>query len=943
MLIALVAGADAGTSPGYAQTVQWSGPSTSWLDPTNWVGGAAPGPGETALFTGAPSTDIVIAGATVSIGAIQFNAGSPAYTFHIDAAGPPYPVILQLTGAGVINNAATQPIFSINSAAMEIVGGTAGNAVVNNNTGSLTFDNATAGSATIGAFNQTLFTNAATAGNATINASSIVSVTSFANAANAGNATITVDNSAQMEFHSGAHAGTASITVDNGSVVRFYDATDARNAQIAVSGNGLVHFRDSSNAGNATITANATGLVQFQDTASAQNATVVVNNNANVVFGGQSTGGDARFIVNAGGTLDLVGLNGAFAGFTAGSFEGAGTFCICGHLATVGGNNLSTEISGRITGLNGALTKAGTGTLILSGTADYTGATTVDGGTLRVNTDLTSSSSVTVNAGGTLGGNGMLPSTTINGGTLAPGNSIGTLTVQGNLVLSSAATYLVELDPASSDRTLVTGTASLAGTVRAVFAPGTYAQRNYTILTANGGRSGTFGALDVTSLPAGFTAALAYDASNAFVTLTAVLGQTQAPLPSAPLNDNQRNVATSLNSYFNSGGVLSPRFVDLFRLSGESLRSALSQVSGEIATQSAQGAFSSVDYFLNLMLDPFVTSRGGDAAPGGAAGANNFAAEDVAASAYAAKRQRSPAEQDAYAAMARKAPLREVAFDRRWSVWGAGYGGELKADGNNGVGSRDASTRAFGFAVGADYRFSPDTLGGFALSGGGTHFSLAEGAGSGRSDVFQAGAFVRHSIGQGYLKAAVDYGWHDVTTERTIALSGIDKLEGRYNASSFGVRGEGGYRFATPWMGVTPYAAAQSITFFQPGYADQVTLGLNTFALNYASRDITSARSELGLRSDKSFVVDAALVTLRGRAAWTHYVDGDRALTANFLTLAAPAFVVTGAGQARDAALVSASADVKWANGISIAGVFEGEFSDRTRGYAGKGVIRYAW
>src|SRR5262249_54777284 len=155
---------------------------------------------------------------------------------------------------------------------------------------------------------------------------------------------------------------------------------------------------------------------------------------------------------------------------------------------------------------------------------------------------------------------------------------------------------------------------------------------------------------------------------------------------------------------------------------------------------------------------------------------------------------------------------------------------------------------------------------------------------------------------------------HDVTTERTVALSGFDKLEGRYNASSFAARGEGGYRFVTPWMGVgvTPYAAGQSITFFQPGYADQVTLGLNTFALNYTSRDITSARSELGLRTDKSFVVDAALVTLRGRAAWAHYFDGDRALTASFISLAAPAFVVTGAGAARDAALVSASADVKW-------------------------------
>ncbi len=157
------------------------------------------------------------------------------------------------------------------------------------------------------------------------------------------------------------------------------------------------------------------------------------------------------------------------------------------------------------------------------------------------------------------------------------------------------------------------------------------------------------------------------------------------------------------------------------------------------------------------------------------------------------------------------------------------------------------------------------------------------------------------------------------------------------------MRAEGGYRYVTPWMGVTPYAAAQAITYFLPGYGEGVDAGLNTFALNYASRDVTTARTELGVRTDKSFALQSALVTLRGRAAWAHYFDDSRSLTASFQTLPGTAFVVTGAAQARDAALVSASADVKWLNGISIAGVFEGEFSGQTRGYAGKGIVRYQW
>jgi uncharacterized protein with beta-barrel porin domain len=54
-------------------------------------------------------------------------------------------------------------------------------------------------------------------------------------------------------------------------------------------------------------------------------------------------------------------------------------------------------------------------------------------------------------------------------------------------------------------------------------------------------------------------------------------------------------------------------------------------------------------------------------------------------------------------------------------------------------------------------------------------------------------------------------------------------------------------------------------------------------------------------------------------------------------------FVVNGAAMASDAALVTASAEKKWLNGWVAAATFEGEFSDVTRSYAGKGVVRYAW
>ena len=86
-----------------------------------------------------------------------------------------------------------------------------------------------------------------------------------------------------------------------------------------------------------------------------------------------------------------------------------------------------------------------------------------------------------------------------------------------------------------------------------------------------------------------------------------------------------------------------------------------------------------------------------------------------------------------------------------------------------------------------------------------------------------------------------------------------------------------------------------------------------------------------------------AVLTLRGRAAWAHDFNTDRNVTALFQTLPGAAFVVNGATQAHDSALVTAAADMKWLNGWSAAAVFEGQFSNVTNSYAGKGIARYSW
>ena len=82
-----------------------------------------------------------------------------------------------------------------------------------------------------------------------------------------------------------------------------------------------------------------------------------------------------------------------------------------------------------------------------------------------------------------------------NSGTLdlAAGGTVATLTVPGNLAFQSGALYIVALNGTTASQTKIGGTATVAGTVEAVFLPGLYSKNEtYTILQARGGVQGAF-------------------------------------------------------------------------------------------------------------------------------------------------------------------------------------------------------------------------------------------------------------------------------------------------------------------------------------------------------------------------------------------------------------------------------------------------------------------
>ena len=243
----------------------------------------------------------------------------------------------------------------------------------------------------------------------------------------------------------------------------------------------------------------------------------IINNG--IVTGGLSGDGVTRAnaITFLGGTNSLTLAPGSTITGRVVAFSAADTLALGGSgSATFDVSQIGA--SGQYQGF-GAFQKTGASTWTLTGTNQGVMSWAVNAGTLSVNGSI-ASSALTVNAGGTIGGNGTIGNTTINGGTLSPGNSIGTLTVQGNLVLTSAAAYIVEVSPTQcrphQRHRHRDARRHRAGGVRA----GSYIARTYTILSATGGSTGTFSSLTTSGLPAGFTASLSYTATDAILNLT---------------------------------------------------------------------------------------------------------------------------------------------------------------------------------------------------------------------------------------------------------------------------------------------------------------------------------------------------------------------------------------------------------------------------------------
>jgi autotransporter-associated beta strand protein len=202
----------------------------------------------------------------------------------------------------------------------------------------------------------------------------------------------------------------------------------------------------------------------------------------------------SEFTVNS--ILDLHGFSN-----TIGSLTGTGIVLNDGATAatlTVGNDNSSTTFAGVLQNGTSALqlTKSGTGTLTLPGKNTYTGTTTINAGSLIVDGSIASQQTI-VNAGGFLGGHGIIGGNLSNSGTVGPGDSPGTLTVANNYTQNATGTLRIQVGGLAAnqhDLLAVNGHVTLGGTLQLVRINGFNLQpgNQISFLTAQNGVSGAF-------------------------------------------------------------------------------------------------------------------------------------------------------------------------------------------------------------------------------------------------------------------------------------------------------------------------------------------------------------------------------------------------------------------------------------------------------------------
>ncbi|MFK4874000.1 autotransporter domain-containing protein [Novosphingobium sp. ZW T3_23] len=550
---------------------------------------------------------------------------------------------------------------------------------------------------------------------------------------------------ATVQVDGGVTATIGSTLTDGASATRL---NKTGSGTLVLSGNNL--YSGGTTVSGGTLVGNAAAI-----RGDLRNAGVVIFDQASdASFAGSIAGldGNAGTMVKRGaGELTLTGASALDWTIESGALV-TNTQFFTGNAAVTSGATLtfSQAENGRYDGrLSGA------GTLSIDGGAgiELTGDSSAFSGELRVVSGrLVATGAIggtaRIGAGGVLAGNGGVGTTIIGaGGIASPGNSIGTITVNGNLVFEQGSFYEVEVDPltSGSDQIRVTGTATLnGGTVAHIGFGGNYRpSASYTILTAAGGVTGTFDA--VNSNFAFLTPTLGYTAN----TVTLTLKRNDVNFTEVAASANQRAVAGATET-LGAGNAI---YDALVVADAATARAGFDGLSGEVHASLRNAMVESAGFIRSAALDR----------------------------------------------------LRNVRTETGVGYWMRGVGGQRRVDGNGNAGG--LKIQSAGVLMGVDAMVGETVQLGVFGGWLNSDVKVKSVASSADVDSWSIGFYAGGELGRFNLRAGAALGAYSGTTKRGIAIADFDEsAKADVGGSVLQGFGEIGYRVTLGDTQIEPVA-----------------------------------------------------------------------------------------------------------------------------------------
>ncbi|UQS16384.1 autotransporter serine protease [Pseudomonas sp. HS6] len=526
----------------------------------------------------------------------------------------------------------------------------------------------------------------------------------------------------------------------------------------------------------------------------------------------------------------------------------------------------------------GSLIKSGAGHLILTGDNTYRGPTTVNGGLLSVNGSLTSA--VTVNDSGTLGGSGRVGALIANSGArVAPGNSIGTLNVAGNVTFAPGSTYAVELSPTASDRIVAGGTASISGatvslslenspTLLSTAEAKSLLGHQYNILQAAGGIQGQFGAVVPDYLFIG--GSLAYSGNG----ITLNVERNATSFASVGQTPNQRAVAGAVEGLGAGNSVYESL---LLSATASDAQQAFQQLSGEIYP-----ALGSV-----LIND---------------------------------SRQ-----------------LRDAIGERLHDANTAQSNGWIKALGAWGTTDSRHDTAGYstsigGLLAGVDGALDEQTRIGLVTGYSDSSMSMGSGThSSAKVDSYHLGAYAGHNIDDWRLSTGAAYSWHRADVKRDLQYGDVSaKQKAKVDAATTQVFGEAAYRLNLQPVALEPFANLAYVHVDSEGFTEKG----DAAALKSSGDQRDAVLSTLGVRAIKTLNLSGTQkLDVSGHLGWQHSLtDIESEQHLRFANGSAP-YSVESSPLVRDAALVGVQASLALSRDVRVNLDYNGQLANREKSH----------